>query len=171
MLIYDNSVSLGDNLLSPEEGNAKLREGNQTLIDSKKLPNQALLENKDMAMGTPMQPSELIRRLQKINPAIVVKPGIPNAVAVYYPTYDEDEKKTVLKYVSGFYVNEMMQEFSNITVDDKGLPLREVRGWRSVLLAFFNKGILTYPQLKAAFGEPIGQRNTLWNEQTREKRA
>jgi hypothetical protein len=171
VLIYDSSDSLGDKLLSPEEGNYKLREGNQVLIDSKKLPNQKLLENADMAKGAVMQPSEFILRLTKLIPGLVVKPGIPGAVAVYYPTYDEDEGKTVLKYVAGFYIDKPLQEFSHITTDDKGLAHREVRGWRSVLLALFNKGVVTYPQCKAAFGEPIGQRNTLWNEQTRDYRA
>jgi hypothetical protein len=172
MLIYDSSASLGDKLLSPEEGNFKLREGNQTLIDSKKLPGQSLLENKDMAIGRAMQPSEFIAKLQKLNHKIIVeKGGFPNAVAVRYPTWDEDEKKTVRKYVSGFMVNDVLQEFSNITVDAKGLPHREVRGWRSVLLALIKQGILTYPQVKAMFGEALGQRSSLWDQQTRERRV
>jgi hypothetical protein len=172
VLIYDSSEYLGDKRLSPEEGNFKIREGNQKLIDEKKLRGQSLLENKDMAMsGMAMQPSEFIRKIQKINSSIIVeKGGYPDCVAVRYPTYDEDEHKIVRKYVSGFPVNEMMQEFSHITVDAKGLPHREVRGWRSVLLALIKQGILTYPQVKAAFGEPTGQRNVLWNEQMRERK-
>jgi hypothetical protein len=171
MLILDSSEYLGDKRLSPEEGNYKIREGNQKLIDEKKLPGQTLLENKDMAIGRALQPSEFIRIVQKINPKIIVeKGGYPDAVAVRYPTWDEDEQKLVRKYVSGFMANEVLQEFSNITVDAKGLPHREVRGWRSVLLALIKQGILTYPQVKAAFGEPTGQRNVLWNEQMRERK-
>lgn len=170
MLIYDSSESLGDKRINLEEGLAKIKEDNQKIVDTKKIPNQSLLENADMAMGTSMQPSEFLRRIQKINSGLVVKPGVPGAVAVYYPTYDSDEGKTVLKYVSGFYVNEMMQEFSHITTDSKGLAHREVRGYRTVLLSLIGQGILTYPQVKAAFGEPFGQRSILWNEQMRERK-
>lgn len=170
MLILDSSEYLGDKRISPEEGNFKIREGNQKLIDTKKIPNQSLLENADMAMGYPMQPSEFIRRLTLLKPGLVIKSGVPDAVAVYFPTYDADEGKPVLKYVSGFYVDKMLQEFSHITTDDKGLAKREVRGWRTVLLALIHQGILTYAQVKAAFGEPTGQRNILWNEQMRERK-
>lgn len=170
MLIYDSSKYLGDSLLSPDEANYKIREGNQKLIDEKKIPHQSLLENADMALGYPMQSSEFIRRLTLLKPGLVIKPGIPGAVAVYFPTYDVDERKTVLKYVSGFYIDKMMQEYSHITTDDKGLAKREVRGWRTVLLALIHQGIVTYAQVKAAFGEPTGQRNILWNEQMRERK-
>lgn len=170
MLIYDSSESLGDKRINLEEGLAKIKEDNQVLIDTKKIPNQSLLENKDMAMGIAMQPSEFIRRIQKLNPSIVVKPGTTDAVAVYYPTYDEDEGKTVLKYVSGFFVDQMMREYTYLIVDDKGLPKRAPRGWRTVLLDFIKQGILPYAQVKAAFGEPTGQRNILWNEQMRERK-
>lgn len=170
MLIYDSSKYLGDRLLSPDEANYKIREGNQKLVDSKKIPNQSLLENEDMAVGVGMQPSEFIRRIQKIAPGLVVKPGTTDAVAVYYPTYDEDEKKTVLKYVSGFYVDQMMREYTYIITDEKGLPKRAPRGWRTVLLDLLHRDIISYAQVKAAFGEPTGQRNILWNEQMRERK-
>jgi hypothetical protein len=171
MLIVPDKSDLGDLKLSPEEGVAKLKEGNAKLTAQYKLPNQSLLENHDMALGIAMQPSAFIARIQKLNPAILVeKGGVPSAVAVRIPGFD-DEGNYVKKYVTGFYTDRILPEFSSIATDEKGLPWREQRGWRSVLLALLKAEALTYPQVKAAFGEPNTSRNVLWREQTQEKRA
>ena len=171
MLIYDSSDSLGDKKINLTEGLAKIKEDNQKIVDTKKIQNQSLLENQDMAVGRAMQPSEFIRLLQKMNPKIIVeKGGYPNCVAVRYPTWNEDEKELQRKYISGFPVNEVMQEFSHITVDDKGLPHREVRGWRTVLIALIKAGILSFQDVKAVFGDATGQRSVLWDQQMREKK-
>jgi hypothetical protein len=170
MLILNDSAYLGDKMLSPEEGVCKLREGNLKLAAEKKIPNQKLLEDQDMAVGEPMLPQELIRRIQKLNPLVIVeKGGIPNAVAVRIPSVD-DEGKPCKRYLTGFYIDRALPEFSSVVTDKNGLPVREIRGWRTVLLALFNNKVATYEQLKAMFGEPNGQRNTLWMSQTREKR-
>lgn len=171
MLIYDSSDSLGDKRIGLTEGLAKIKEDNQKLIDTKKLPGQALLENKDMAIGRAMHTSEFIRIIQKLNPKIIVeKGGYPGCVAVRYPTWNEDEKEMQKKYISGFPAPATMQEFSNITVDAKGLPHREVRGWKSVLLALVKAGILTHSQCTSAFGESNGQRSILWHQQLRDRK-
>lgn len=172
MLIYADSSSLGDTHLSPTEGLVKLKEDTQkNVVDPKKLPGQALLENKEMAVGRALQPSEFIRLLQKANPKIIVeKGGYPNAVAVRYPTWNPDENEMQRKYISGFLVNDVMQEFSHITVDEKGLPHREVRGWRTVLIALNKAGILSFKDIKAVFGDASGQRSVLWDQQMREKK-
>lgn len=171
MLIYDDSSNLGDKRISLTEGLAKIKQDNQPLIDSKKIPNQKLLENQDMAIGRAMQPSEFIRLIQVMDPKIIVeKGGYPNCVAVRYPTWNADEGEYQRKYISGFPVNEVMQEFSHITVDDKGLPKREVRGWRTVLIALNKAGILSFADIKKVFGDATGQRSVLWDQQMREKK-
>jgi hypothetical protein len=171
MLILNDSSDLGDNKLSPEEGVAKLKEGNKKLASAHKIPNQELLENKGMAQGVEMSPADLIRRIQKLNPNLLVEQGgIPNAVAVRKFALDEDGLLGK-KYVTGFYVDRALPDFSSIIVDNNGLPKREIRGWRTVLLALMNADVLTYAQVKTEFGEPHGQRNSLWMEQTRDKRV
>jgi len=64
-----------------------------------------------------------------------------------------------------------LPEFSHVLTDKEGVAKREVRGWRTVLLRLILTGAVTYSQVKAEFGEPIGQRGKLWMEQTRERRA
>jgi hypothetical protein len=171
-LVVTDINDLGDKRLSPIEANCKLREENQRLIDAKKIPNQALLEDHDMALGNPMSPNDFIQKIKKLNPAIIVEDGgVYGAVAVRLVGTDPETGEYGKRYISGFYKNEMLPEFSSIITDEKGLPKREVRGWRSVLLALLKSGAVTFPQLKAAFGEPQGSRNILWRQQTQERRA
>ena len=177
MLIYSDSSSLGDTHLSPEEGVAKLKEGNKKLDEKFKLPNQDMLENADMALGEPMQPSEFIRRLEKLNPEIIIeKGGVPGAVAVRIRSLDNDKESPtygtyVKKYLTGFYVDGVLAEFSRILTDKHGRPTRHMRGWRTVLLDLNRLGALPYDKIKAAFGEPKGQRGILWQEQTQAQRT
>jgi hypothetical protein len=49
-----------------------------------------------------------------------------------------------------------------VTLDDKNLPVREIRGWRSVLVALIRAGALTRKQCDTAFGPASGQRSILW---------
>lgn len=176
MLIVNSPADLGDTKLSPLENVAKLKEGNQKLTDQKKIPNQSLLENHDMALGTPMVYSELIRRVKKIAPQVIFEDGgIKNAIAVRHYTYDpyggpDGQGAHQKKYISGFY-KEVLPEFSSITTDKKGLPHREVRGWRSVLLALMKAEVVPFEALVKEFGHPYGQRSCLWAEQTQELRV
>lgn len=177
MLILPDSSSLGDTHLSPEENVAKLKEGIANTLETKKIKNQADLENVEMSLGEVLQPNDFIRRVEKINSDINIKKGgYPGAVQVRFMTWDADHDSPtfgtkVSKYVSGFFVDRPLQEFSIIVPGPNGLATRHIRGWRTVLLDLFHAGALTYPQIKAAFGEPLGQRNGLWMEQTQTGRA
>lgn len=166
MLVLNSTDYLGDKLLSPEEGVAKLREGNLKMAAQFKIPDQELLENIEMARGDSLHPNEFIYRLRKLDPELIVEDGgIPNCVAVRKFVRDEDGLQK--KYLTGFYVDRAFPEFSSILPDKNGLAKREIRGWRTVLLNLLRTKAVTYKQVKAVFGEPQGQRNSLWMQQTR----
>jgi len=171
MLILPDSSSLGDTHLSPEEGVAKLKEGNQKLSDSFRLPNQTLLTDEDASHGQMMSSNDFISKLRKIDSGIIVEDGgVPGAVAVRYPRTDEETGQLVKSYVTGFYKGPM-SEWSLILEDKNGKPTRHMRGWRTVLLDLMRGNILSYAQVKAAFGDPRGSRSILWQEQTQVIRA
>lgn len=175
MLLDPQGNKLGDKNLKDYDAVAKIREDNRKLTDKHKIPNQAILEDREAAIGVAMAPATFIQRLQKL-PGVIVEPGgVPNAVAVRATVLDGDPESPtngtyIKKYISGFFTNQIMPEWSYLILDKNGIPTREVRGWRTVLLALFHSRICTYPQLKAAFGEPNGQRNVLWREQTQAAR-
>jgi hypothetical protein len=176
MLIQPNKNELGDRNVKDAESVAKLKETIFRERQKDRLPNQALLENKEMAVGNAMSPADFIRRLQKFPNVVIQQGGFPNAVSVKTPALDDDPDsptygKTVLQGVSaGFYIDRMLPEWSSYENDKWGIPVREIRGWRTVLLTLMHKKVLTYSQVKAAFGEPSGQRNILWRELTRDKK-
>jgi hypothetical protein len=165
MLIQPDKNELGDSRLNEVEGLAKLKEGNKKLTDENRIPDQDLLEDKKMALGMPMLVSEFIRRLERLNPRLVIKPGgVRNAVQIRYP-FKNKEGVEELEYVGGFYVDEkVLPEYSAVIVDNRGLPLREVRGWRTVLVPLVERGILSLKQVELTFGKATGQRSVLFNK-------
>lgn len=171
MLLDPQGNKLGDKRVENAEGVARLREQVRGMVAQKRIANQDMLENQDMALGSPMSPSLFIQKLRKL-PNVIVEPGgWPNAVAVRTIVRDDDPEsptygQPVKKYISGFVTDRVLPEFSSIIPNFMGAPTREIRGWRTVLLALFNKKVVTLNQLKAVFGDANGQRSKLWHEQT-----
>lgn len=171
MLLDPQGNKLGDKRVENAEGVARLKEKVRGMVDKKRIANQDMLEDQDMALGSPMSPSLFIQKLRKL-PNVIVEPGgWPNAVAVRTVVRDDDADsptygQQVKKYISGFVTDRVLPEFSSILTDHMGLATREIRGWRTVLLALFNQKVVTLQQLKAVFGDANGQRSKLWHEQT-----
>jgi hypothetical protein len=170
MLIQPEKKLLGDKYLKDAEAVAKIKEDNKRDTAKLRIPNQDLLEDKAAALGIPMQPSELVMRLQKMNPKIIIQPGgVRNAVAVRYPMKDE-KGEDINQYVTGFYIDNALPEYSCVVTDERGLPWREVRGWRSVLTALIRQGIITEKQCDLSFGKPGSWRSILWDKQRQAER-
>lgn len=166
MLIQPDSSKLGTKTPVDAEAMAQLKEINLRKAEEFKVPDQEILEDKVAALGHPMQPSDFILRLQKLNPKILIeKGGVRNSVAVRYVPRGQADKV----YVTGFPIDIPLPEFSAIVVDDEGRPFRELRGWRSVLLALVKKDLITMHQVKLTFGYPTGRRAILWEKNTSER--
>jgi hypothetical protein len=156
------------NAISPTEAIARAKEDVRRQASANRIPDQAILENHEAARGIPMEANEFIRRLQKMNSKLLIVPGgVPNAVAVRYPTKNESGE-IEQKYITGFYL-ERLPEFSSVTVDNMGLPHREIRGWRSVLMALIDNNILDRKKVDLVFGPALGQRTGLWYRQLQGK--
>jgi hypothetical protein len=142
MLIQTDHNELGDKRLDVAEGIAKLKEDNKALLATKKIADQADLENREAALGQVLPTSEFIQLLKRICPGLIVEPGgYPNAVALR--RWVNGEKK----YVSGFKLG-YLPEFSYIHTDEHGLPTEEVRGWRAVLTALTKQGLISFEALQ-----------------------
>jgi hypothetical protein len=165
MLIQPDKELLGDKHVKDAEAVAKLKEDNKTATAKLRIPNQDLLEDRAAALGIPLHPSVLISRLQKLDPKIIVEQGgVRNAVAVRYPRISPETGEMEKSYVTGFYVDNPLPEFSCVVVDNRGLPWREIRGWRSVLIALIRQNIVTEGQCDLIFGKNDGKRAVIWNE-------
>ena len=105
--------------------------------------------------GEVLHSSDLIFRLQKLNPHITVQSQInfPADWGIYTAAIGR------IQFLTGFPKG-WLTEFSYALVDDRDLPLEERRGWRTVLVYCLMKGALTWEQVMAEFGEP----NDAWND-------
>lgn len=106
--------------------------------------------------GVAMHSSDLIYRLQKLNPHLFVQSqyNFPLDWGLYTSALGR------VQFLTGFPKG-WLQEFSYAIVDDRDLPLEERRGWRTVLVYALMKGALTWEQVLVEFGEPQDG----WNEQ------
>lgn len=170
------NAELGDKHLDPKE--AVIREREELLhdISGRRAYGQADIEKEERSEGPRMYYSVFLRKLKTLYPQFLVKDGIPGNVAIYRPKteaeiindgYDLAAPKwyNEHKYVTGF-PKEHIPEWGHYVNDTDGIALREVRGWRSVLIALIKQGIVTYEAVASEFPDPIhDQRSKYWFEQ------
>ena len=99
--------------------------------------------------GTPMHSSDLIFRLLKLNPHIIIQQQInfTNDWGLYIVSVGR------IRLLTGVPKG-WLTEFSYSLVDDRDLPTEERRGWRTALIYCLMKGAVTWKQLLNNFGEP-----------------
>lgn len=113
--------------------------------------------------GRWMHSSELILRVQQLNPRVYVHQQInyPDQWGFYV------ERQSRLMYVSGFPKG-WLREFTAILVDERNLMEGdELRGWRAVLLKLLEKGLLRWEQVLRTFGDVEGVNAHRWRRYTR----
>lgn len=164
---------LGDSHLDEGESLIRERQKSLDLAAKSKIWGQRELEDKERSAGARLSYREVIRRLQNINTQIQVREGSPGSVAMYRRKkpweYEESDPQDGFfqdhVYVTGCEKHDL-PEYPHVTLDTSGLPVREYRGWRSLLIAFIKSGAITYEQSIQAFGNPRGDpRSTRWFEQ------
>jgi len=106
--------------------------------------------------GEVLHSSDLIFRLQRLNPHISVQSQVnfPSDWGLYSSALGR------VQFLTGL-PKEWLTEFSYAIVVDRDLPVEERRGWRTVLIYCLMKGAITWEQVLAEFGEPQDG----WNEQ------
>jgi hypothetical protein len=177
VLIQPDSNELGDKRLSPEEAVVREREDLLRMASKKKIWGQAELEDPSRSAGPRLYYTEVLRRLWKLNLALRVEDGSDGQVAIYRPKrYDEYDWEQFdphapkswrwdFEYVTGMEKG-WIPEYAHVTVDTSNLAKREVRGWRSVLIALIKARAISYRGTIQEFGDPSNdQRSMRWFEQ------
>ena len=112
--------------------------------------------------GIAMHSSDLILRIQKLNPHIFVQQqyNFPDDWGLYTDAMGR------VQFLTGVPKN-WLTEFSYALVDDRDLPTEERRGWRTVLVYCLMKGALAWKDVTREFGEPTdGLNEQRWCEVT-----
>jgi hypothetical protein len=171
---------LGDQALDPEEALIRLKEENDAMLSNRRLHRQGELSDPSRSAGPRLSWNELIYRLSKCNPALLFKDGSSGNIAVYAPRsrrerdeHEYDPSKPDWyndhKYVGGF-AKDWLPEYSHIITNERKLPTREYRGWRSILLTLLKAKAITLESADHYFGHATGQRAWSWNQQLKEIR-
>jgi hypothetical protein len=178
MLVQADINELGDKRLSPEEATHREREIALRKASQSRIDGQEELEDVERSCGPRIAWQELIRRLQDSNPSLLFMDSQGGAhIAAYRPKnrvelaeheYDPEKYEwwNDHVYVTGF-PKEYMPEWSHVLLDTSLLPVKEIRGWRSVLMAFIKAKAVTYASAAKHFGEPTDSRSGRWHEQLR----
>ena len=112
--------------------------------------------------GECMHSSDLILRLQRLNPHIFVQQQInfPDDWGLYSSAMGR------IQFLTGVPKG-WLTELSYALVDERDLPTEERRGWRTILIYCLLKNALTWDQIMAEFGEPQdGFNERRWCEAT-----
>jgi hypothetical protein len=154
-------------LLSPEEALIKSFENTDKMLQQYRLDDHEELKNAEQRMGQRMEHNELVRRVCKANPYVFAEDSNadPEHVMGFYFTNRKGEKEFVCAFDKGY-----LPEFSIIFVDAADLPVKEKRGWRTVLLRLLAKDCLTWEQVMEIFGDAHGINSRRWRFYTRRYR-
>ncbi len=174
-VIIDPTV-LGDRLPRDKDSIAQKIEDTKNFREKNhQVAGADFLTNQDMAKVNYLQPFDFIRRLQKLNAALLFGRGMPGHVSVWVMALDDEPTSGTFGQLvetpiaCGFCISKPIPEFGYLGTDDWGIATREEeRGWRTVLIRLIKGGFLKYGAVKREFGEPQGVRGKLWHEQLRE---
>lgn len=149
--------------LPAKEAIKKFREEKiEPLHDTYRLWDHEDLKNLYKRAGQWMHSSELIYKVQKLNPLVFVEQQInyPDEWGFYTGVLGKK------KYVSGF-TKGWLREFSAIEVDARNLQTGdELRGWRTVLLRLLSLGVIQWKETHKVFGDSEGINSIRWQQYT-----
>jgi len=167
MLILPDSTHLGDKKLSAEEKLKQSFEQTDHMLDRYRLDDHETLKDQAARMGTPMHHNELIRKVTALNASVWAEDSLTNPTTVigFYTKLPDGSKKYLGSFEKGF-----LPEFSYVLVDAADLPIKEKRGWRTVLLRLLKQGVLSWGQIKAAFGDSMHVSSERWRRETQKYR-
>jgi hypothetical protein len=148
MLVYNDSIQLGDKILSKAERLQELRESTDRRLQPQRMADQADFTQAAARRGRVMHTAEVLRRLKRCVPRLWAADGLPGWVALH-----RINRQGQAEYMFAVPWGEL-PEYSIVHVDARNLPQREERGWRTVLIRLHRSGLLSEPQMSKAFGEP-----------------
>lgn len=142
----------------------RIREMSDSFLGQHRFPDQDNFKDKARQLGHPLHSSELVRRVKKLNPALIVEDSINCRGNAAFYTVDATGEK---KYTNASFKKGILTEFSVIETDAADLPVRVQYGWREVLLRLVKAGCLSFRQVVRMFGDAETVQATNWRRSIR----
>ena len=176
-MLTTTTVSLKS--IKSKERLAALKEDTHKQLEQYRLSDHTELKQSEKRTGQMLYHTEVIRRIEKLTNKRVWAEDSNNdkSVCGFYTFTTEtsmhsaDYGKKLKKFLCAFDKGPL-PEYSHITVDERDLPIREKRGWRTVLTRLLQAKVITWPQVVYGFGD--GEQHAAaerWSFNTREARA
>lgn len=163
-VVFPDRNELGDVRLDAKENVAKLKEKIRKQRAKDIVPEQPYLLMAS-AVGKPMDWRELVAKLKKLNPnLIMLDGGVKGAIQIRIVDPEHAPWEPDTKYVGGF-MRGVLTEWDTATTDEWGVAKAPTRGWRSVVLMLLVGGYARKSDADRIFGEVSGnQRSDIWSK-------
>jgi hypothetical protein len=147
---------------------ARIREMSDSHLGQHRLPDQENLKDKQRQVGKAMESSELVAKVKKLNPRLVVEDSLNcRGHASFYHVTPAGEKT----YTNANFKKGVLPEFSVIETDAADLPIRVQYGWREVLLRLVKARQLSFRQVVRMFGDAETVQGLAWRRNIRHLRG
>lgn len=166
-IIVPSSQHLGDSLSAQEKLLQKFEETDR-MLQRYRLDDHEELKKAEERMGQRMDHPELIRRITKLNHGIWAEDSISDRTVV--GLYRVNPKDGTKQYLVAFDKGSL-PEFSIIFTDNADLPIKEKRGWRTVLSRLIAQGALSWSQVMTLFEDAHGKHSRRWKMNTQRFRS
>ncbi len=153
MLLYNDPGKW--NTRSRAEALAEKREDTDRRLQNNRLPDQAEFTARERRLGRVLHSSEVLRRLRRLGLRLYLTDGLPGQAGLYIVRNGE------LEFLGGMPLG-WLPEYSIAHVNARNLPVREERGWRTLLVRLLKKRVVTERQLLQAFGLPSNGETASW---------
>jgi hypothetical protein len=154
--------------IKSKERLAALKEDTNNSLDRYRLSDHREMTKSEKRTGQMLYHSDVVRRIEKLTHKRVWAEDSNNdkSVCGFY-TQHQGVKKFICAFDKG-----PLPEFSHFVTDERDLPIKEKRGWRTVLTRLMQAGAITWPQVVYGFGDGLEHAAAeRWSFNSREARA
>lgn len=133
-----------------EEELLRLWEDTDKMLERQRYEDQADFKNAERQMGKVLHSSELVRRIQKLNPNLIVEDSVAMKGNAAFYLVDKEGKH----YTNASFNKGHVPEFTIMTTDAADLPVHyPTYGWRTVLVRLLKFNAITWQQVLSTFGD------------------
>jgi len=152
---------------NPEEMLRGLREENARKLQAYRYPDQEKFTNVEKQSQGGMWSAELVRRIQKLNPKLIVQDSknVPGCAGFYKMVDDE------LTFTNASFRHGFVPQHTIMREDRNGLATEFTYGWSTVLMRLLKTGDLKWNQVCREFGYIADDRAKQWAAHTSEFRT
>lgn len=146
-------------LISGAEALAQTYEDTDRQVAPNRMPEQDSWKESGRRIGRMMSHQALCRYVTRSNPRVIMETSIADPACAGFYSLTGDHKRYLVAFHKGH-----LPEWSIIETDKADLPVRERRGWRTVLMRLLKQRILSFRQITNIIQDHYGYSPAVWNK-------